>query len=150
MENQKLRVLPILWSSVLILLLPLIINFVVVVGFGFVIGFQTRGDQAIIAEKQMALQVSIVYQLVTFLIVALVILWRVIALSKRVTNRVPLHAIIAVVLGVIVRFLLLMVMSSAEAVFRPMLAVELLIYAAATCVGLWLGTGRRKLEPQVG
>jgi hypothetical protein len=146
MENQKLQWLSVLWSSALILLLPLIATIVIVVGFGLVVGFQTRGDQELVMERQIVFQQSAGFQLLTFSIVALVIFWRTRALSKRVTNRLAFHIVISVALGVAARILLWVILLTPEAVFKPLLIVELLLYIVVTYIGILLAQKRQRQE----
>jgi hypothetical protein len=144
-EEQSLHWKSILWSAFLMMVLPILYNIIATIVYGFVVGFQSRGDQEIIAERQLAFVASAAYQWSIYLVTALVILWRSYKLARKSPNRPEINVAIAVALGLAGRLTLLVVLPTSgqeNQVFQPMLLVELLLYAAAAYAGLFLGSDK--------
>lgn len=137
-QKHNFHWLAVLWSALIIAVLPFVLRFLVVLGYGLVVGFESRGDMEVIVEKETALQQSFWFELAFFVLVAALIIWRMYVLSKKVTGRVELHLLATAGLGVLGRVGLLALMGGGALALSLLLAVELLIYALVTYAGLRL------------
>lgn len=92
MIAQRNRSFPwgaVIWSSILMVIIPLGAMLAVSVGYGLVVGFQTRGDPEAINAAIIALAGAAWYQALPKVLLAIVAFWRGMRLARRVTPAAP-------------------------------------------------------------
>ena len=94
-------------AAVIILVLSTVINIMVGMIYGLIVGFQTRGDSAAITEQTNSFLQSFPYMLIISLALGALVLWRGRVLAAKMSNqRAFLHIAIAVVAVIAVSFIL--------------------------------------------
>lgn len=117
----------VIWSSILIVIIPLGAALAMSVGYGLVIGFQTRGDPEAINAAVTALAGAAWYQALPKVLLAAVAFWRGARLARLVTP-----ATLAVVSAVVLAFILLVVL--AITLFNAPLSGEQMISFAVDAI----------------
>jgi hypothetical protein len=103
----------ILWSALLLFGIPFMINLIIGSAYGLMIGFQTRGDVSVINAKMQTFTSSPLFLGLLVLVVCLTAFWRGRVLAKKVgAQQAVSHALIAVGLGMSMRTLLALGLSS--------------------------------------
>lgn len=99
-RNQSFPWGAVIWSSVLMALIPIGVAFAVSVGYGVIVGFQTRGDPEAINAAVVALGSAAWYLALPRVLLAIVAFWRGLHLARFATP-VVLPVISAALLGLI-------------------------------------------------
>ncbi len=92
----------ILISAGLIFVLPALYSTLVLSGYGFYIGFQTRGDSELIEAGIQTLNSSLIFQISLYGLMAAVALWQSQVLAKKVGDRAMTHTVIAIAIAVMI------------------------------------------------
>lgn len=115
MKNKESRLnwMAILWSALLLFGITFVANLTIGFAYGLMIGFQTRGDVAVINAKMQTFTSSPVFLGSLVLVLCLAAFWRGRVLARNVgSQQAVAHALIAVGLGMIMRTLLTFGLSS--------------------------------------
>jgi hypothetical protein len=115
MKNKESRLnwKAILWSALLLFGITFVANLTIGFAYGLMIGFQTRGDVAVINAKMQTFTSSPVFLGSLVLVLCLAAFWRGRVLARNVgSQQAVAHALIAVGLGMIMRTLLTFGLSS--------------------------------------
>lgn len=126
-HNQSFPWGAVIWSSVLMVIIPLGAMLAMSVGYGLVVGFQTRGDPEAINEAVTTLASAAWYQALPKVLLAIVAFWRGTRLARLVTLAVP-----AVVSAAALAMILLVVL--AITLFNAPLSSEQMISFAVDAV----------------
>lgn len=143
METQKrgLGWKSILWSAVLILTIPLVVNTLATAGYAVVVGFQTRGAMDVITEKMFTLASSAGYLAFFVVFIGVVAFWRGRTMAKKVDQRAGLHIIVAVILAMLVRTMLASALSAVDISYiLPWLGGEWLVSLGSGWLGAYLAS----------
>lgn len=104
--TQELNWRAIIISVVIILALSTVINVVATMAYGFYVGFQTRGDSAVIATQLASFIRSIPYVLLIASLNGLLIFWRGRVLLHTLPYRQSYHVILVAGLSLLLGFLM--------------------------------------------
>ncbi|MDW8144884.1 MAG: hypothetical protein RMJ48_01065 [Roseiflexaceae bacterium] len=126
-RNQAFPWGAVIWSSILMALIPIGIAFAVSVGYGVIVGFQTRGDPEAINAAIVALGSAAWYLALPRVLLAIVAFWRGMRLARLVTPFV-----LPVVSAALLALILLVVL--AITVFNAPLNGETAIFIAVNAV----------------
>ncbi len=138
MENQDgIKWPTIIWAALLMFILPMLVIFLVPTIVGVYVGFSTQGDMAQVNAAVQSVGTSLVYQIVVYVLFALVALWRGYVLAKKVAGQLLLQLGIAVLLTVLLVAAYFMIGSAGN-----LAAVwdEILIIAVMVLGGAYLGS----------
>ncbi len=105
-RNQSFPWGAVIWSSVLMVMIPLGSVIAISVGYGVVVGFQTRGDPEAINAAVTTLAGAAWYQALPKVLLAIVAFWRGARLARLVTPAMP-----AVVSAALLALVLLVVLA---------------------------------------
>ncbi|MFQ5575493.1 MAG: hypothetical protein ACE5G8_00745 [Anaerolineae bacterium] len=132
-EEQTIKWGAIIWSAILIFVLSTLLASAAPAVYGTYIGFQTRGDMELVNAGVANLTGSTFFGIYFFAALALIAFWRGAVLAKKVAYRLNLHTGLAAGLAVLVPLALGFVVGD------PMSVVDLLLQAAVTFGGAYLG-----------
>jgi hypothetical protein len=111
--ERRLNWKAILWSASLVFAVPFVANLVIGFAYGLLIGFQTRGDVSVINTKMQMFTSSPLFLGFLVFVVCLTAFWRGRVLARKVgTQQAVSHVLIAVGLGMLLRTLLTLGLSS--------------------------------------
>lgn len=135
-RNQSFPWGAVIWSSVLMVIIPIGVTLAVSVGYGVVVGFQTRGDPEAINAAVMALASAAWYQALPKVLLAIVAFWRGARLARLLTPAMPAvvsAAVLALILLVVQAITLFNVPLSGEQIMS--FAVDAVVLLACSLVG---------------
>jgi len=124
-QKREFKWMAILWSGILILIIPLLVNLLITSGYSMVVGFQTRGDMETINERVLTLAGSVVYLAFFVVLIGVIAFWRGRVISKKVSGQAVLHIVIATILGMLLRTILAIALATVDiGVIIPWLIAE--------------------------
>jgi hypothetical protein len=111
--ERRLNWKAILWSASLVFAVPFVANLVIGFAYGLLIGFQTRGDVSVINTKMQMFTSSPLFLGFLVFVVCLTAFWRGRVLARKAgAQQAVSHVLIAVGLGMLMRTLLTLGLSS--------------------------------------
>ncbi|ABU57237.1 hypothetical protein [Roseiflexus castenholzii] len=123
----------VIWSSILMVVIPLGFAFAVSVGYGVVVGFQTRGDPEAIHAAVTALASAAWYRALPKVLLAIVAFWRGTRLARLAAPAAPS------VVGAVLLALVLLVVLAVALFSAPLNGEQALSFAVDAVVMLACG-----------
>jgi hypothetical protein len=140
-QNREFKWTAILWSGILILIIPLLVNILITSGYSIVIGFQTRGDMETINERVLTLAGSAAYLVFFVVLIGVIAFWRGRVISKKVSGQAVLHIVIATILGMLLRTILAIALATVDiGIILPWLIAEWFVALGGGYLGARLGS----------
>ncbi len=138
-EEATFRWTSIIWSAILILIMPVVAQFIATAIYPTYVGFQTRGDSQAITDAINLVGQSPLMAIFGIAVFGLAALWRGIVLAAKAEYRPDLHALIAGGLGAILTVAVVVGMGQNN-------IVSILTLVIVVLVGAYLGAilGRKK------
>jgi hypothetical protein len=144
-QDHRLPWFSVVWSALLILLIPLLVSTLVIFCYALVIGFQTRGDTAVINQSIASFTTSAAFLAFSALVACLVAFWRGWALANRVSEKGHIHILIAAGLAILIRIVSVIFFSSTNLGFvLPWLGLEIIGTLGAGYGGAYLVARRNQ------
>ena len=138
-EEREFQWKSVIWSAILIFVIPFIVQLLIPTVYATYTGFQTRGDQDAINQAVQTITRTSWLPIVICAAYALTALWRGAALAKKVEYRPDLHALAAGGLASIP----VIILSLGDLVFALILVV---LIVGGAYLGALLGKPRNKAE----
>jgi hypothetical protein len=143
--QQPFRIGAALGAGAVTFLIPTLVDFLIPIGYGVTVGFQTRGDVDVINQRVMAMMSTPFYLLAIFLVFAAVAFWRGRVLSRRAAGQPLVYAaVIAAVAVALAAGVNLVLRGDSPLSFKTL--VELVIVLGFSFLGL-SGSGSAAAAP---
>ena len=136
MENQTLNWRSVLWSGVLIFLIPYVLRQLFDLMYGVYVGFQVRGDPEGIAQGFAVLNASVWYPFLPYVLTAAAALWR----GRVLGNMV--EALVAAAITAVLWFVVGMAFGNAVSTELTEAGLMLVVALGMCIAGTFLGKTR--------
>ncbi len=138
MEEPRYNWKDIIISAILIFILPLVINLAITFSYGMIVGFQSRGDAAVIEETVGAFASSIPFLVLMLLVTGGIVFWRGRLLRDKVSA--PLHnALIMAVIAKVIHSIVIVTQSTDLGFTLPWLVADWIISLVAAYFSATVG-----------
>ncbi len=138
MEESRFNWKEIVISAILIFALPLVINLVATFVYALIVGFQSRGDAALIEELVGNFGASVPFLIAMLLVTGAIVFWRGRVIAAKVAAPLP-NALAAAVLGKLVHSVVITAQSTDMSFTLPWLIADWVISLLAAYLATVMG-----------